>query len=211
MLQFLPTIGTTANQADDLLRLIADINSINNPPAGIFSPPPGIPGYEDQIHRALITLLPTPGDAVRWLDAYRHATAGARHLPLALNHNELGYQQVGWTAAHGGDRPRLVVFDLETMSLRPRYTDVASLLPSIASQTGRTEQGLFNTYLDQLDRRTGETTDQRLGWSSMRTLRIVRTFESLPWLTTMTDTADIEAPEHAITRLGQDLAESGLV
>ncbi|WP_152365746.1 hypothetical protein [Microlunatus speluncae] len=210
MLQFLPTIGTTPDQADDLLELIATINGISNPPANIFRPPPGTSGYEDRIHQSLIALLPTPAEASRWLRAYRQAAEGARQMPLALNHNELSYQQVGWTAAPDDDHPRLVVFDLETMSLRPQYTDLAGMLPSIAAQTGRAEQELFNLYLEKLDQRTGETTDRRLGWSRMLTLRIVRTFESLPWLTTMIDTAGIEAPEHAVARLGQDLIQADL-
>ncbi len=210
VLQFLPIIGTTPDQTDDLLELIADLNSIDDPPADLFRPPSGTPGYEDHIRQALIALLPTLGDASRWLDAYRQAAAAARQVPLALNHNELSYQQVGWVPADEISQQRLVVFDLETMSLRPQYTDLAGLLPSLSTRTGRSEQELFGTYLRRLDHRTGETTDQRLGWSTMRTLRIVRTFEALPWLRTMIDTAGVEAPEQAIGRLDRDLADSGL-
>jgi hypothetical protein len=210
ILEFLPTIGTTPDQADDLLELIAHLNSISNPPATAFRSLPGTPGYEDQIRRALIALLPPTGQAGRWIDAYRQATVTAGQVPLALNHNELSFQQVGWVAADEGGQRRLVVFDLETMSLRPRYIDIAGLLPFLASQTGRTEQELFGTYLKKLDRHTGEKSDLRLAWDTMRTLRIVRTFEALPWLISMTGTAGIEAPDRAIARLGRDLAESGL-
>lgn len=209
VLEFLPTIGTTPDQADDLLDLIAHVNSISNPPATIFRSPAGIPGYEDQIRQTLIALLPTADHAGRWIDAYRRATVVASQVPLALNHNELSFQQVGWAAGQAGQQ-HLVVFDLETMSLRPRYTDIGGLLPFLASQTGRTEQELFGTYLKKLDRHTGEKSDLRLAWDTMRTLRIVRTFEALPWLISMTGTAGIEAPDRAIARLGRDLAESGL-
>ncbi|MFC7622119.1 hypothetical protein [Microlunatus sp. GCM10028923] len=208
VLQFLPIIGTSAEQADDLLDLIAELNGLSAPPVELFQPPQGMPGYEDRIRDVLMELLPTADHGSRWFDAYRDALDAARSLPLALNHNELSYQQVGWLDRRANRK--LVVFDLETMSLRPLYTDLAGILPSLATQTGRSEQDLFGTYLTKLDQRTGETTERRLAWDRMLTLRIVRTFESLPWLSSMTGTTGIEAPRSAIVRLAQDLADAGL-
>ncbi|GAB3758242.1 hypothetical protein [Microlunatus parietis] len=207
---FLPTIGTTAEEADDLLGLVAEINSIRDPAAELFRPPQGTPGYGERIREVLIDFLPTAEEARRWFDAYQEAIVAADAIPLALNHNELSFQQVGWLDQGPGDRRRLVVFDLETMSLRPLYTDLAGMLPSLANQTGRTEDDLFRSYLAKLAHRTDETTDQRLAWSRMRTLRIIRTFESLPWLITMAGTIGIETPQHAIARLAGDLGDSRL-
>lgn len=207
VLEYLPTIGTSPDETDDLLGLIADLNSLSRLPAELFRPPKGTPGHEARVRQALATLLPTETAADEWLDAYRRAAVAAGRMPLALNHNGLGLQQVGWVAA-GRDRPRrLVVFDLETMSLRPRYTDLATVLPWLADRTGRTEWELFDTYLTFLDQRTGATTDRRLAWRDVRTLGLVRTFEALPWLITMTGTPGVEAPDRAIARLGRDLAD----
>lgn len=208
ILPFLPIIGTTADEVDDLLDLMAKLNCIGDPPEDLFRPPPGTPGYEQRIREALADLLPAAEDANRWFDAYQQAIVASNGIPLALNHNELSYQQVGWLESE--DQRELVAFDLETMSLRPLYTDLAGLLPSLAGQTGRPEQELFRVYLAKLDRRTDKTTDPHLGWNQLRTLRIVRTFDSLPWLITMKGTADVEAPGGAIARLARDLAEAGL-
>ncbi len=211
ILESLTGIGTTPNQADDLLDLIASINTTKNPPPSIFTPSAGDPQYGNRIRQALITLLPSAGQATEWMNAYRHAADRAAQMPQALNHNELSFQQVGWVTESGTSRSHLVVFDLETMSLHPQYTDIAGILPSLAAQTERSEQDLFGTYATAVNRRTGRTTDQNLAWKAMQTVRIVRTFEALPWLITMTGAPEVEAPDHAVTRLGKDLTESDLL
>ena len=211
VLEFLPTIGTTAGQADDLLELIAEINTIEHPPIDIFSAPAGDPEYGDRIRRALVRLLPDASDAGRWLDGYGRAGELVAQLPLALNHNELSFQQVGWAQEDEQRGARLLVFDLESMSLQPQYTDIAGILPDLAAQTHRTERDLFRTYLQAVDRRAGGTTDPGRAWTAMRIVRIVRTFEALPWLITMIDTPQVEAPDEAVGRLGRDLADAGLL
>lgn len=205
ILEFLPVIGTTAEQVDALLDLIASINAVDDPPPSIFTPPPGDPEYDQRIRQTLTQLLPTANHVNTWFDAYKRAVARAAQLPITLNHNELSFQQVGWTTEKRNHRSQLVMFDLETMSLRPQYSDIAGMLPSLAAQTARTEQTLFSTYLTALDHRTGQTTDQHRAWRSMLLVRVVRTFEALPWLITMADAPEVEAADAAVTRLGRDL------
>lgn len=97
------------------------------------------------------------------------------------------------------------------MALLPQYTDIAGILPRLATQTGRPEHELFDAYLSALHSRTGRTTDRRQAWSEMRLQRIVRTFESLPWLITMSDDPQVEPANDAIARLRKDLADANLL
>lgn len=89
----------------------------------------------------------------------------------------------------------------------PSGSGQAGILPSLAAQTGRTEQDLFGTYLTAVGRRTGGTTERTQAWESMLIVRILRTFEALPWLVTMADSPEVEGPDVAITRLGRDLTD----
>lgn len=207
ILEFLPTIGTTPEQADAFLDLIASINATEDPPPSIFTPPQGDPEYDRRIRQALTQLLPGTSQATAWFDAYQRAAARAEQLPLTLNHNELSFQQVGWTAENQNHRSQLVMFDLETMSLRPQYSDIAGMLPWLAAQTARTEQTLFSAYLTALAHRTGRTADRNQAWRSMLIVRVVRTFEGLPWLISMADAPEVEAADAAIIRLSRDLTD----
>jgi hypothetical protein len=211
-LEFLPRIGTTPDEADALLQLVAALNSIDLAVTDLFDPPPGDPEYVHRIHgvlRALNRSAQHPFDPDHWLAAYREAADRAARMPVALNHNELSFQQVGWTPAPTG--PRLVAFDLETMALLPRYTDVAGILAPLSAQTGRSEQHLFDSYLRALADHTGDQVDRAASWHSMLVLRIVRTVEALPWLITMPATPYVETAEQAVARLQRDLQQCALV
>jgi hypothetical protein len=104
LLEFLPTIGidfSSASEVHALLYLAAVLNSLQNPP-DCFNRLPGLPQAEfDEIVRtALVELAQAQGLAMgepsRWLAAYQASQHAARRMPLAVNHNEFFFQQVGW-------------------------------------------------------------------------------------------------------------------
>lgn len=189
LLECLPRIGIEPGEADDLLRLVARLNAIIDPPLDVFETGPGRPGFDD-LMRAVLGQITV--DPARWFDLYRRAKGAVATFPLALNHGEMYFQQVGRSAAG-----ELVVFDLETMSLHPRFADIAGILEPVAAMTGRSEPDLFASYQDPGD------------WRELLWTRVVRSFESLPWL--VSDRPDIEnAPTVFINALHRDLTALGL-
>ncbi|MGW5363475.1 hypothetical protein [Actinopolymorpha pittospori] len=196
VLEFLPTIGIQPDEADELLLLIAHLNAVRQPPLELFRPGPGLPRteFDALVKDALTTLTCDPTAQVtveprRWFTAYRRAEEAVSSLPSALNHGELYFQQVGWSGA-GGEH-RLVLFDLETMALLPRFTDIAAILRPLAVQTGCDERELFSRYLDALRQLTGYVLDENQAWTEMLSVRVVAAFQSLPWLTRTAGHPDI--------------------
>lgn len=188
VLEFLPTIGIRPEEADDLLLLIARLNAVRQPPLELFRPGPGLPWTEFHtlVKDALTKLAGDPAAQVvveprRWFTAYRRAEESVSAMPSALNHGELAFQQVGWSGA-GGEH-RLVFFDLETMAVLPRFTDVAAVLRPLAMLTGRDERELFSRYLDALRQLTGDVLDESQAWTELLLVRVSALFQSLPWLT----------------------------
>ena len=180
VLEFLPIIGISPDGADELLRLLAGLNAVEDPPRPLFQPPPGMPAaaFNGLVTAALNELAAdprTPVDPARWLRAYKSAGEIVATLPTALNHGEMYFQQIGWSA---GQR-RLVLFDLESLALRPIFTDIAGMLAGLAALTGRSERELFATYLAMLP---GSAWPESEAWETMRMVRVVRSFQSLPWL-----------------------------
>jgi hypothetical protein len=191
-LEFLPAIGIDfrdAGEVNSLLQLVAQLNSVQNPP-DLFHQPSGDPQDEshaafDRSVRAALTelsrarALPVPIDVPRWFSAYQIAQEASNSMPLAVNHDEFYFQQVGW--AKRGAARQLVIFDLETMSLRPRFTDIANILYPLAMYTGRDQVELFGVYLDRL-RQLNQlelSTDEAL--RELRLLRVTTECYSLPW------------------------------
>jgi hypothetical protein len=191
-----------------LLRLIARLNAIAEMPP-IFEPRPGMPQdqFETQVKDALAQLRPR-AEARTWFDAYAMGRARVEKMPLALNHGELYFQQMGW--AEREDERELAMFDVETMSARPRFTDVASILYPLAGSSGLAEEILFAEYLEvlrEIGARGIPDFDQAL--EELRILRVVGMTESLPWLCRATDEAlrgelalKIECLEADLTALG---------
>jgi hypothetical protein len=190
VLEFLSTIGidcAVAAEVDALLALVARLNAVRDPP-DIFAPPPGVPRaeFEARVRAALEEVaadgsLPGAVDARQWFDVYRRADAVAEASPRALNHGELFFQQVGWADRQGGRR-ELVLFDLETMSLRPRFCDVAGILPALAARAGRDERALFALYLDSLRGLGGADLPVEASFREARLVGIAGRFAALPWL-----------------------------
>ena len=188
LLEFLPKIGIdfhSTEQVKSLLHLIAEVNSIQNP-SHLFNPSPGMPQaeFDERVKSALTEAgrdrsLAITINIPRWFEAYKTARAACKSVPLAVNHNELYYQQVGWVQRDGINQ--LVIFDLETMCLCPRFTDMAGVLTSLAAYTGRSRLELFKIYLDRLR----ELNQLEIGIDeALHELRLVLvkgSFDSLPW------------------------------
>ena len=188
VLEFLPSIGidfASIGEVTSLLRLVAQINSARDLPA-FFDLPPAQPheAFDGNVHATLVDLsreAAFPGmDVDRWFAAYDAAQQARSAMPAALNHGEFYFQQVGW-AQHGLER-QLVVFDLETMSVRPRFTDLASILYPLAIHAGQGEEDLFRFYLDCLGELQGSAPDLDAALREFRLLRITEACYTLPWL-----------------------------
>ena len=112
--------------------------------------------------------------------AYRHAQAAAEAMPPAVNHGEFYFQQVGWAAR--GTSGQLVVFDLETLALRPRFTDIATVLYPLSIYTSQPQAALLEVYLARWRELTGQTVGPNEALAELRTLRVTELCNSLPWL-----------------------------
>jgi hypothetical protein len=193
LLEFLPAIGIdfrSTGEVNSMLHLVAQLNSIQNPP-DLFKPPPRDPrpeshaAFDEGIRVALTEIsrdptLPIAVNVQRWFDAYRIAQQASDSMPLAVNHNEFYFQQVGW--AQRGATRQLVIFDLETMSLCPRFTDLASVLYPLAAYTGRDQVELFGVYLDRLCQLNQPELGSDEAFRELRLLRVTTSCWSLPWL-----------------------------
>lgn len=193
LLEFLPTIGIDfrdANEVNSILHLVAHLNSIQSPP-DLFNRPSrdrqhaSNAAFDGSVQAALTDLsrdrtLPATIDVPRWFNAYQIAQEASDSMSLAVNHDEFYFQQVGW--AQRGATRQLVIFDLETMSLRPRFTDIASVLYPLAVYTGRDQVELFEVYLDRLHQLNQLELDIDVALRELRLLRVMTSCHSLPWL-----------------------------
>ncbi len=188
VLEFLPKIGidfTSPGEANDLLHLAAMINSLPIS-AGLFEPEPGMPQdefdrlVEDALRRMAKNPAIPPVDVPRWLAAYLQCHDEAEQMPPAVNHNQFFFQQVGWTESGAGHR--LVIFDLETMCTRPRFTDLAGILYALSRFSGRTQEDLLLVYLEALRLQGRHPPDLAGALRELRILRIAEMCASLPWL-----------------------------
>jgi hypothetical protein len=202
VLEFLPQVGIRPEEADEMLAAAAALNVLTETPDTVFPLTPGMEqaDFESLVSESLVRLrVDHPMiEPRRWLAAYQRALEAYRRLPLALTHGEFAPQQVGRT-----EDDELVVFDLETAARRPRFTDVASVLRTLSTYTGRTEPDLFATYLRRLTAAGGDRLDAAGGWSELLLTRIVVLVEALPWMT-----ADQRlSPDDSVRTIAADLAE----
>jgi hypothetical protein len=178
-LQFLPSIGVGPTDVDDVLRLVAALNSLSDVPDAIGNTPPGLPQaqFENLLTRALGEMRGADPHHVTatWLNTYRRAVVLYENLPTALTHGELAAQQLGRT-----EDGILVMLDLATVGRRPRFADIANLLATLAHLAGEDERSLFGDYLGYLTAGTGPTLDDR-SWSELQLTRFVQAVEALPW------------------------------
>ena len=188
VLEFLPKIVIDFNshsEVNDLLHLVAQVNSLPIS-LGLFDSPPGMPQEEfDRLVYAALQRMDSnpalPGiDVPRWFAAYQQCQEDKEQMPLAVNHNEFFFQQTGW--AQRGTERKLVIFDLETMCVRPRLTDLASILYPLSRYTGQAQEDLLHGYLDYLHPHTNDQTHYTDALRELRILRIVESCYSLPWL-----------------------------
>lgn len=213
VLDFLPTIGIEADEADALLDLVARLNAVADPPVPPFAPRPGMPSadFDALVRSTLVGLATDPAtevDPARWMEAYAAAQQAMAELPASLNHGELFFQQVGWT---GGTCRTLVLLDLETVAVLPYLSDVASVLGGLRLLTGRSERELFATYLDRLARHAGPppTPDP---WRDLLLIRAVRDVQTLPWLASSVGDPDVATTASEVAaRVRDDLTSLGLL
>jgi hypothetical protein len=203
VLEFLPTIGLPDTAADELLDLIAGLNAVDHPPADLFTAPAGMPVkvFDTKVRAALVLLAADPVtdgvvDPHGWFDAYKSAEFTTASLPVALNHGELAFQQIGRTGSG-----RLVLLDLETMAVRPRFTDIAAILGELEAATGRDEYELFGHYLARYAMLSGTTVDLDTGWREVLCVRVVSSIQALPWLIDMAGNADVGFRPRAFAQL----------
>ena len=208
VLEFLPTVGIEPAGADELLDLIATLHCVDEPPAPLFAADPGLP--QDEFERRLGGALRivaarahTQVDPTAWLRVYRRLRAQVSESPVELNHGELYFQQIGRRAAEQGGE--LVLFDFESTALLPRFTDVASILAGLSALTGRSERSLFEHYLAARRRRTGVGLDATVAWQDFLRVRVVTSFESLPWLIDVDESPSV--PDTAATVLARIAAD----
>jgi hypothetical protein len=191
ILEFLATIGIDFRSADEvntLLHLVAQVNALPLTP-GLFTPLPGMPQDEfDQLVRGALTEISSDPhlpevDAACWFAAYQAAQLATKTMSLAVNHNEFFFQQTGW--GQRGAARQLVVFDLETMATRPRFTDIANILYPLSIYSGRDQAELFQVYLAALEQRNQMEYEFADAMLELRLLRITEMGYSLPWLAEM--------------------------
>jgi hypothetical protein len=190
LLEFLPKIGIDFHSTEEvtsLLHLVAQLNAVQNPPELFSRSNDGIPQAEfnERVRGALQEIaqdrtLTISVDIPRWLEAYQIARAACKSMPRTVNHNEFSFQQVGWTQRD--ETSQLVIFDLETMSLSPRFADIAGILNGLAIHTGRNQIELFKIYFDRLCELASLALGIEQAFQEQRLVRIKGTFDSLPWL-----------------------------
>ena len=182
--EFLDTIGIDTSdraEVDELLGVVARMNAAEA--AGEVPPlRRGRPEAEftESVRRALGAVvdlgLAIHPEIESWLRAYFDSKRRVVAMPQALTHGEFYFQQVGRSG-----RGPLVVLDHATVALRARFSDLCSILAPLATHS--TESEIFGRYLTHVRALGVATPDHTEAFEELRWLRILTTFQSLPWLT----------------------------
>ena len=179
-IQFLPSIGIGPTDVDEILRSIAALNSLTDVPDVIGNTPPGLPQaqFEQLLRQALDEVGTTHPKHVTttWLTTYRRAVVLYQDLPTALTHGELAPQHFGTT-----ENGSLVMFDLATVGLRPRFADIANLFATLAHLADRDERSILGDYLTYLARGSSAAILDEQTWAELELTRFVQAVEALPW------------------------------
>lgn len=214
--EFVPRIGIdlgSEREVAQLLELLAMLNAVDSP-AAAFALPPGRSREEmDALRRdglARLALDPRARvDVEAWFTAFDRSRAEVETMPTALTHGEFSFQQSGWRRE--GRLDQLVIFDLATMGPRPRFSDIASILPAMARGTGRSEVELQGRYLEVLAHLTGSRLDNREdAWRELCVLRVNGQVNALHWLTHVYEPGSDELLQIA-EQLRKDMVEAGLL
>lgn len=221
ILEFLPTIGidfSSASEVNSLLELAASINAILTPPDPSRAQLAGLPQdqFDEMVRHALREIENAQVqsaaahrlDPEHWLTAYKTAHKVMEITPQALNHNQFYFQQVGW--AQRGPGRQLVSFDLETLDLSPRFSDIATILYALSLYSGRDQIELFQFYLDTLSRLTRTNFNLEQALREFRFTRICYACESLPWLVSEAKRPEDLLTLHEITTLWDDITSLDL-
>ena len=218
--EFLDTIGIDFDSSKEITELLTLMATLNAVPAsalgGSPNAPPGRPETEftATVERALMTVQSTgllrwaALEVSEWLDLYENATRWATSMPAAVIHGEFYFQQVGRAA--GGS---LVIFDLATVGVGPRFSDLCSLARGLGHHTDRDETEVLRIYLDAL-RAGGVATPTVVdGLDELRRLRVLHCFQSMPWLSGRHHDPELgpTALEQNVETLRSDLAHLGIV
>lgn len=214
--EFLPRIGINfdaAGEVEELLRLLARLNSVQVGP-DILDAGPGMPREQMDARRktALARLAADPRagvDVDGWFEAFGAAREAVSLMPLALAHGEFSFQQCGWS--HRADSETLVILDLATLALRPRFADLVSIFLEIVAETDRPEIELLALYLTFVRSFTGDALDPQEAMRELRLLRIYDRISALYWLTNDVyeqGSEELVLIAHALRR---DMVEVGLI
>lgn len=218
--EFLDTIGIDFASFDEVAELLALVAALNALAPAVLGdsplPPPGRPEPEftRNVARAVETAMKmgllgwATFEVSEWLEVYREAKRWGSSMPKAVTHGELYFQQVG----RAGRGP-LVLFDLATVGVRPRLSDLCSLIGGLARYAYIDEPELLRLYLDALDAPGAPTPRVETALDDLSWLRVLSFFQSLPWLTGALANPDLGlgALEHNVATLRGDLARLGVV
>ena len=187
ILEFLPVIGIDFHstcEVESLLQTVAKLNAVPKP-TNLFDSSPGLPEdeFDELVRSTLVTLAQNEVykvDALHWFNAYLVSQKATKVMPLAVNHNELFFQQVGWV--HHRASRELVLFDLETMCVSPRFTDIANILYPLSISTRLNQIDLFKYYLERLSAFNHTPLELNASLRELKLLRITNSCYSIPWL-----------------------------
>lgn len=204
-------------EVTELLRLLARLNAI--PDRAPHESPPSPKGLPEVQFTAMVR---DALDALRvmepfedlgivvptWLGAYVATNRICATLPTALTHGEMYFQHVG--RRRGGD---LVLFDLATVGVRPRLSDLCSIVSVLAEQLAVDERDVLGRYLDETAALGAPVPAVDVAYEELRLLRIHSAYQSLPWLVSAHTDPDIgfEMLAHSVATLRRDLFELGVL
>jgi hypothetical protein len=146
--------------------------------------------------------------AAELLDIYAGARRWAAAMPTAVTHGEMYFQHVG-RQREGSLR----MFDLATVGVRPRFSDLCSLIRGIARECALDEIDVIAGYLAQLARAGAAAPSVEEGLRELRRLRVLSCFQSLPWLVRSLDDPHLglEAVADKVETMRRDLGDLRVV
>lgn len=216
--EFLDTIGidfASAAEVSELLAVIAALNACSPAAVGLSSDPPhGRPEAEftESVKSALVFVesvrLLEWATAAELMDIYARAKRWAAAMLTAVTHGEMYFQQVG----RRRDGP-LRTFDVATVGVRPRFSDLCSLVSGIARECASDEIDVIANYLSQLMLAGAPAPSVPEGLRELRRLRVLSCCQSLPWLVRSLDNPHLglEAVADCVETMRRDLGDLGVV
>ena len=216
--EFLDTIGidfAAAADVTELLAVIVALNACSPAVVGLSAdPPPGRPEAEftESVKSALVFVeslhLLEWVTAAELMDVFAEAKCWAAAMPTAVTHGEMYFQHVG----RRRDGP-LRMFDLATVGVRPRFSDLCSLVSGIARESASDEIDVIADYLSQLMLAGTPAPSVHEGLRELRRLRVLSCCKSLPWLVRSLDDPHLglEAVADKVETMRRDLGDLGVV